>query len=575
MSFYRQPVRGVTLIDTLVGSALVLVIFMALVGLMRSSLLIASLAKAKAGATAVGDNQMEYIRSLPYDSVGTVGGIPAGAAPQYATTTRNSIPYGVRTFIEYVDDPADGTGGADTNSITTDYKRIKVAVTYTVRGVLREVDLVSTYAPPSIETSANGGTLKIVVVSATGAVVPGATVRVVNSVLAYPVDLTTFSDSSGVVLLGGAATSTDYQVFVSKSGYSSAQTYARDTTNQNPTPGFLTVVKNQTTTGTFAIDTLGTLTLKTYTAITATSTTDSFNNAALIETQSGTQLSGGSLILASDGAGGYVTNGSVKSLPVSPPYLRAWTTATTTLALPANTDIRVQVIDAAGSIIPDAQLPGNSAGFKNTSIDLSGISTSTYPTLALRADLSSTQSTQTPSLNVWSINSLVGPTPVKNVDFTLSGAKTIGSTGAGAPIYKTSVSSNTGNTGSVSTQLEWDAYTLLLTGYDVVDACDAPQYSVSPGGTYTNSLYVAPVTSNSILVSVRDTAGVSVSDATITLSRTGYSATGTTSACGTAYFGALSSSPSYTVQISKTGYTTTTYTNVNITGHLFYATSLP
>lgn len=575
MTSPRRFVRGVTLIDTLVGSALVLVIFMALVGLLRSSLLVASLAKAKAGATAISDNQMEYVRSLTYDSVGTVGGIPAGDVPQYATTTRNSIPYGVRTFIEYVDDPADGLGAADTNAITTDYKRIKIAITYTVRGVLREVDMVSNYAPPSIETSTNGGTLKIVVVSSTGAVIPGATVRVVNSILANPVDLTTFSDSSGVVLLGGAATSTDYQVFVSKNGYSSAQTYARDTTNQNPTPGFLTVVKNQTTTGTFAIDILGTLTLKTYTAITATSTTDSFNNATLIQSQSTVQLIGGSLILADDGAGGYVSSGSVKSLPVTPAYLQAWTTATTSLSLPSNTDIRVQVIDSSGSIIPDAQLPGNSAGFHNTSIDLTGISTSTYPTLVLRADLTSSAAAQTPSLNLWSINSLVGPIPVKNVDFTLSGAKTIGSTGAGSPIFKTSVSGNTGSSGVAVTSLEWDAYTLGIDGYDAVDACDAPPYSISPAGTYSSSLYVGPLTSNSVLVSVRDTGGVSVPDVTILLTRTGYSATGTTSACGTAYFGSLLSSASYTVQISKTGYTTTTYTNVNISGHLFYATSFP
>ncbi len=567
--------RGVSLIDAVVGSALVLVIFLALIGVMRSSLLIASLAKAKAGATAVADNQMEYVRATPYDTVGTIGGIPAGEIPQFATTTQNSIQYGVRTFIEYVDDPADGVGAADSNSITTDYKRIKVAVTYTVRGTLREVDLVSNYAPPSIETSTNGGTLKVVVVNAVGTPVPGATVRVVNASTSPSIDLTTFSDASGVVLLGGAATSTSYQVFVSKSGYSSTQTYDRDTINQNPTPGYLTVVKNQTTTGTFAIDLLSNLTLKSYYQITATTTTDSFNDSSKILSQSNTQLSGGSLILADAGGGTYQTSGSVRSILITPGSLAQWTTASTTLVQPGGTSVEVQVIDSTGALIPDGQLPGNSAGFSGSSIDLSGISTSTYPSLGLRADLTTNDAGQTPSINAWSVNALVGPTPTPNVSVVLTGAKSIGSTGAGTPIIKTTISTTTGAMGQNTLQLEWDSYGLSVSGYDVTDACYAPAYSLSPGTSYTQSLYVGPITSNSVLVSVRDSTGAYVTGATVTLSRTGFSQTVTTGACGTAYFGSLSASSAYTVQINKTGYTTTSNTNVNVTGHIFYATSFP
>jgi hypothetical protein len=571
----RQSVRGVSLIDAVVGSALVLLIFLALIGLMRSSLLVASLAKAKAGATAVGDNQMEYIRSLPYDSVGTVGGIPAGVVAQTSTTTQNGIAYGVRTFIEYVDDPADGTGGSDTNAITTDYKRVKVSVTYTVRGVLREVAMVSTYAPASIETTTNGGTLKIIVVNSSGVAVPGATVRVVNASTSPSVDVTTFSDATGIVLLGGAATSTEYQVYVSKGGYSSAQTYARDTTNQNPTPGYLTVVKNVTTASTFAIDLLSTLSLKTYYPISATTTSDTFANDSKIVSQSNVQLSGGSVILSGGGAPGYDTSGTLTSISVSPSYLNSWTTASTTIVTPANTSLVVHVVDGTGVLIPDAVLPGNAAGFTSASINLSSISTTTYPTLALKGDLATTATSTTPSLNDWAINSIVGPTPVPNVSITVTGAKTIGSTGAGASIYKTTLATTTGATAVANMSLEWDSYSLSLSGYDVIDACDPPTYSMSAGSTYANALYLGPLTTNAVLVAVRDNAGAYVSGATVTLSRSGFSSTVTTSSCGTAYFGGLTSSSSYTVQISKAGYTTTTSTNVNISGHLFYATSFP
>ncbi|HEY1041937.1 MAG TPA: hypothetical protein VGE48_00730, partial [Candidatus Paceibacterota bacterium] len=92
-----QPMRGMSLVDVIVGSALVLIVFVALLGLLRTSLLVSSSAKAKAGATAVATTQMEYIRSLDYATVGTIGGIPAGPVAQYATTTMNGIPYAVRT----------------------------------------------------------------------------------------------------------------------------------------------------------------------------------------------------------------------------------------------------------------------------------------------------------------------------------------------------------------------------------------------------------------------------------------------------------------------------------------------
>jgi len=571
----RRPSRGLSLIDVVIGSALFALVFLALIGLMRSSLLVASLAKAKAGATAVANTQMEYIRSFPYDSVGTVGGIPAGSIAQYSTTTENGISYGVRTFIEYVDDPADGLGSSDSNGITTDYKKIKVTVSYVLKGELRSIAIVSNYVPPSIETDAGGGTLRVNVVDSTGSPVSGATVHIVNSGLFPGVDLTTFSDIDGTVLLGGAPTSTEYQVYVSKSGYSSAQTYARDATNQNPTPGYLTVVENVTTTGTFAIDALGNMTLSTFKKQVATSTTDTFTDTSLISDLTNTQDAGGSIVLAGDSSAGYASSGTVASAYVTPAHLISWTTASTTLAIPGSTALRVQVVAGNGTLIPDSQIPGNSTGFNGTSIDLSGISTSTYPTLGLVGTLTTSDASTTPSLQSWALNSLVGPIPVANVSYTLSGAKTIGSTGAGAPIFKTTVDGNTGTTGSNTENLEWDSYGFLLSGYDVTDACAAPPFAVAPGASYSNSLYLGTKTANSILVSVKDSTGAYIGGATVLLSRPGFSQTVITSACGTAYFGGLSSANDYSIEISKSGYTTTTSTNAVVSGQTFYATSFP
>ena len=105
--------RGMSFMDVIIGTALLLMIFVALSGLLRNSLVIASIAKNKAVATAVAESQMEYVRSLSYDAVGTVGGIPPGNIPQYATTTNNGLDFVTRTYIEYVDDPKDGLEAAD------------------------------------------------------------------------------------------------------------------------------------------------------------------------------------------------------------------------------------------------------------------------------------------------------------------------------------------------------------------------------------------------------------------------------------------------------------------------------
>lgn len=482
--------RGMTLIDVLVGSALILIIFLALLGLLRASLLISSSAKAKAGATAVATTQMEYLRSLPYTSVGTLGGIPAGLIEQSTTTTMNGVPYGVRTLIEYVDDPKDGSGVADSNSITTDYKRAKVAVTYLFRGTTREVALISNIAPPSIETTTGGGTLRVNVVDAVGTAVSGADVHIENPSVSPAVDFTTFTDVVGSISLPGAPTSTDYRITVTKSGYSTAETYARDATNQNPTPGYLTVVENQTTSSTFAIDLLAPFTMRTFYEIRAASSTDTFTSNANLEVMTATQVAGGALTL-SGSPGAYALSGDARSTTTAPTYLAQWTSASATRNVPADTTAIVRVTDSGGLLLPDSVLPGNSTGFSTFPIDLTSVSTTTYPSLALSASLSSPLGLSTSEVLDWTLAFEEGPIPVPNVPFTLTGAKQKGTTGAGIAIYKTITTTTTDSTGSRLLPLEWDVYTLSgVTGYTVASSSVASPYTLSPGTAFDVSLFL-------------------------------------------------------------------------------------
>lgn len=476
-----------SLIDVLVGSALVLIVFVALLGLLRASLLVSSSAKAKAGATTVATTQLEYLRSLTYDDVGTVGGIPAGAVPQFATTTLNGIPYGVRTFIQYIDDAKDGLGAADQNAITTDYKRARVTVTYQFRGEERKVALISNIAPPGIETNAGGGTIRVEVVDSVGTPVSGASVRIYNPSLSPVVDFTAFSDIDGAVLLGGAPTSTDYRITVTKGGYSTAETYERNATNANPTPGYMTVAVNQTSTLTFAIDLLGTLVLTTLEPKRSASVSDPLDDMARISESGAVTAAGGALVLTGT-PGFYSTLGFARATSTGPTYLAEWSAANGSIATPAGTSVLLQVTDAAGTLLPDAALPGNSAGFTAFPIDLSGVATTSYPALALRAELSSSGGFETPQVLEWSLAFNEGPLPRPNTPFTLTSEKTIGTQTDGSPIPKHVITGTTDANGTRSLPLEWGIYRPSFGSLSVVGVTTTPEFVISPASTTAESL---------------------------------------------------------------------------------------
>ena len=262
MRFLRSfPMRGMGLADVTVGVALTLIIFLSIFGVLRASLLLSALTKAKSSAIALANERVEHVRALAYDDVGTLGGIPAGLIEAEEDATVNDVPFGVHTFVQYVDDAADGLGASDENGVPADYKRVRVAVSYAISGVGKEVSLVTNVAPSGIETTEGGGTLRIDVANETGVPVAGATVHIENTDTNPDIDVITFTNTDGLVYLPGAPPATGYVITVTKAGYDSESTYDQTEANPNPTPGHLTVAEGETTTGTFAIDRTGSLTI--------------------------------------------------------------------------------------------------------------------------------------------------------------------------------------------------------------------------------------------------------------------------------------------------------------------------
>lgn len=552
----RARESGVTLLDTLVGTSLMLVVFLGIGAAFRLSVDVITTNKARAGAIALANERMEYLRSLTYSQLGTLGGVPAGNVTQNDSETLNGVPYTRRTYIEYQDDAKDGTGAADTNGITADYKVAKVDVTWGSRSGTRHIIIASRFSPVGIETAVPGGTLVVNVVNAAGTGLSGATVRVVNASTTPTIDTTTYTNASGTVTIIGAPAAANYQVTASQTGYSTAQTYSTGASNTNPNPANLTVTNNHTTTGTFAIDVLGSDTIRTWTPIAAGEWTDTLADSTKVASSTALDIAGGGALLA--GPVPYSEYGALESVAIGPSLLAHWKTLSWSAAVPASTTLHMYVYDGAGAaLIPDVQLPGNSSGFASSPVDLSGVSTSTYSALRVRAIYGS-DSSATPALDSYAVGFDAGPTPVPNIAFTLRGAKTIGS-GPSGTLYKydQNLSTNASAVNALS-GLEWDSYTLTVdgaTGYDIASSCAPQPNSLSPGGALSTDIYLAPHTTNSLLVDLRSgTTSALIANALISISRTGFSATTTTDACGQAFFSGLSAT-NYTIDASLAGYT--------------------
>lgn len=150
MSAVRTP-RGITLIDILVGIAVIAIVFTGIFGAFQLAVKVVTASKGEAGANALVNSQMEYIRSLSYADVGTQGGSPAGVLAASSTQKPDQTEYVVQTSVRFVDDSADGIGLSDQNSNPNDYKMVTVTVSWQEPGGARSVSAVSYVTPPGIE----------------------------------------------------------------------------------------------------------------------------------------------------------------------------------------------------------------------------------------------------------------------------------------------------------------------------------------------------------------------------------------------------------------------------------------
>lgn len=99
---------GFSLIDVLVGTALILILFVGLLVTLRVTTTLATASREKSAAAAVADTEIEHLRGLSY----------AAVASRDHTETLDGVDYAVHTVVAYHD------------LIAQDYKLVEVTVSY-------------------------------------------------------------------------------------------------------------------------------------------------------------------------------------------------------------------------------------------------------------------------------------------------------------------------------------------------------------------------------------------------------------------------------------------------------------
>lgn len=588
MYYCPSSQKGFSLVEVIIVAALSSLVFGALLSSFQYSLKLINNSRAKLSALSVANDRMEYFRSLPYDDVGTVFGIVPGTIPQNSTTTLNGIEFHERVLVEYVDDPADGEDGTatpDSNGIPSDYKRLKLEYTWEIGGATSSISLISNIVPRSVETTAGGGTVRINVIDENSLLLPRASVRLINNTTTSTIDVTRITDASGAALFSGAPAASNYEVIVTANiaghNYSTAQTYEATTSNPNPVVAQFSVLEADVSTLTFQIGELSDLRILTRSAINEGMFLEEFSDLLAVASSTDVETVGGKLVLENT-FGVYKNSGIAYLGPIAPVPLLHWQTLRVAANLPVNTSHHVQFFTGSGvgpyTLIPNGDLPGNSVGFTDTLVDLSGLDSTIYPSVYVGVTLETADTSVTPVVDELSVYYRQSVTSLPSIAFDIRGEKIIGTDASSSPIYKYTNSLVTNGSGEVSiNNLEFDAYTLAISGsYDKAMACGGHPFVHKAGINGELELLLVSGTADTLRVSVADSLGRVIPGASVNLTRSGYNVTTLTNSCGQVFFSGsgLNSNNDYTIAVTATGYNNELVSSFEVNGDITTAITL-
>lgn len=262
----KRSITGFSLIEILIAIAIFIIIGGAVYLSYGNILDVLTRTRTHTLATSLLNQQIEFVRNLSFDSVGIVGGAPAGVIPASTTIIYEGQQFVINAYVRNIDDPFDGTiGGMPNDTAPADYRLVELQIDCPSCYQFVPVTFTTRAAPQNLESSTQRGALFVNVFDANGQPVSTANVLVANTSTTPTINITDATNNSGTLQLVDVPTSTNaYQITVSKPGYTTARTYTQgDSANPNPTVPHATVASQQITDISFAIDRVSTINVTT------------------------------------------------------------------------------------------------------------------------------------------------------------------------------------------------------------------------------------------------------------------------------------------------------------------------
>lgn len=557
--------KSFTLVDTLIGVFLLILIFVGIYGGYRLMLKTLNQARIRTVATYLCTEKIEEFRNLSYEKIGTEGGYPSGDIPQTETKVSNGVTFTIRNKVDYVADEADGLTSPDDNC-PNDYKKVTVTVSWGEKAS-QKVSLSTIVSPENEvqECEETGGILWVNVFDASGQLLDGVSINIKDINSALEKECTTSSTERCYIILPPSGdNSENYKITVSKSGYSSEETFKiGDTYNSQtivtPQKPNATIFENEVTKESFSIDKLSSLSIKTMSSRGKEEFLDDFSDASKISDYSQVDISGEEVTLSKTG-GNYYDSGYLVSETISPLSLYSWGEFSFLDSRPENTNITYQILyenNGNWEPIPDTDLPENEEGFTQSPVDLSSLDTSQYSQIRLKGTLSTSDVSVTPSLSEWKLSYYTKePHSIGNTSFHIRGDKIVGKDANDDPIYKYEKDLVSDDAGNITiSSLEWDNYYFSengATGMNLVEVSPSQPVSLSPDTTQSVTLYFE--SQNSLLVTVKDSDTLDpILDASVRLYNGDYDRTYRTDSKGQAYFAPLDND-TYNLEVTAEGY---------------------
>ena len=258
--------NGFTLIETLVGSAIFLLVALSAYKAFGVLMDAVMASRAKLAATTLVNKKFEIMRNLAYSDVGILGGLPVGKFQRTETVLQDNYSFTVQTTIRSVDDPFDGTiGGMPNDTSPADYKLADLDITCSNCKIFSPLKFTTLVAPRALETTSLNGALFVQVFDSGGIPIPSAAVHIVNTQTNPDTIIDEVTDNTGWVKIVDAPPGTNaYNIIATKSGFSQDQTYPiGGVAGANPLKPDATVVLQQVTQVSLSIDRISSLNVST------------------------------------------------------------------------------------------------------------------------------------------------------------------------------------------------------------------------------------------------------------------------------------------------------------------------